>query len=167
MSKTNGHDHSREGRMSKDLASKIKKLLKDGASPAKLAREFSVGYMAVYKIAIGETWKSNGSTVRLIPIREARLGSEQRKWAVRMKKKGKSNRYIAKKLEVSETSVCRLLKDARLLVAHSVQSMLLSSGTNAASMRKYGIDSKEVTALITLAATTPLPPRLRAEMEEL
>lgn len=144
----------------------IKKRLATGESAYSVAKAMEVGYMAVYKIGIGETWKDVEPKGRLIPEREAGTTPEQRDWAWRKKRKGWSGSKIARKLGLSETTVSRLLREARQLLAARVHQMYLTSGSHEAAQTEFRLSSDEMEELLTLATTTTLPRKLRKELAE-
>lgn len=168
--KSNGSSHlpSREQGHALDrrTAEQAVARLRAGETPAEVSAALHVGYMAVYKIATGKTWKELTEGARLIPEREAKIGPEQRAWAERMLKKGKRKAFIARKLQVTETTVARVLADARLILAHRVCNLQLSSGSHKAAIRRFGITPEEAAELVALAASTPLPKRLQEPSDE-
>jgi hypothetical protein len=170
--KSNGNSHllSREptGKaLDQRLATEVVARLRAGDTPARISSQLHVGYMAVYKIAIGKTWKELTSGERLIPEREGKIGPEQREWAERMYRvKKKRKAFIARKLQVTETTVARILADARLVMAHNVCALQLSSGSHKAAIRRFKITPEEAAELMALAASTPLPRRLQGQVDD-
>lgn len=158
--------HNGESRLDRRTVVSVKKRLLAKESAYSVAKDLGLGYMAVYKIGIGETWKNVSPVGRLIPAREAQITPAQRDWAWKKKRQGWSGTKIARKLGVSETTVGRLLKESRRLLAARVHQMFLTSGSHEAAMLLYRLAAPEVDELITLATSTPLPRKLRKELEE-
>ena len=150
--------------MSPEKLARAHEMLKDGVSAYRVSKDLDLGYMAVYKLGTGETHKAATGGARTIAKREAKVTPERRDWAWKMQKKGWKNSKIAKSLEVSETTVYRILADAKLLLAHRVQRMFLSSGSHEAAMRAYKLRGADVEELIEMAST-PLPKRLAKELD--
>ncbi len=136
-----------------------------GEIPAKIAKELDIGYMAVYKIAIGKTWKSLTGGARLIGKRTKRMGPKHREYVRKAKAKEKTNAFIAQKLQVSETTVARLVKDNELIDAHRLRAAVLTSGDQDAAARSVGIRPRKAEALLLFAVKNPLPKRLQEYIE--
>jgi len=140
-------------------------MLESGQSPAKVAKVLDIGYMSVYKIATGKTWKSLTGGTRLIGERTTRIGPKHREYVRKAKQKGKTNAFIARKLNVSETTVARLVRDNDLIDAHRLRSAVLSSGDQDSAARAVGIKPNKAEALLLFATTNPLPRRLQEFIE--
>jgi hypothetical protein len=137
------------------------KMLENGENPAKVAKILDIGYMSVYKIATGKTWKSLTGGTRLIGKRTTRIGPKHREYVRKAKEKGKANAFIARKLNVSETTVARLVRDNELIDAHRLRAAVLSSGDQDSAARAVGIKPRKAEALLLFAASNPLPKRLQ------
>jgi predicted PP-loop superfamily ATPase len=140
-------------------------MLESGDNPAKVAKDLAIGYMSVYKIAIGKTWKSITGGQRLIGERTTRMGPKHREFVRKAKALNKTNAFIARKLRVSETTVARLVRDNELIDAHRLRAAVLSSGDQDSAARAVGIKPKKAEAILLFAAKNPLPKRLQEYVE--
>jgi DNA invertase Pin-like site-specific DNA recombinase len=154
-----------DARLDKTTANSVVKMLESGESPAKVAKDLDIGYMSVYKIATGKTWKGLTGGQRLIGERTTRMGSKHREYVRKAKDKGKTNAYIARKLQVSETTVARLVRDNALIDAHRLRTAVLSSGDQDSAARAVGIKPRRAEALLLFAISNPLPKRLQEYVE--
>lgn len=140
-------------------------MLEDGDNPSKISRQLKIGYMSVYKIATGKTWKSITGGQRLIGERTNRIGPQHREYVRKAKDKGKTNAFISRKLKVSETTVARLVRDNNVIDAHRLRAAVLSSGDQDSAARAVGIKPRKAEALLLFAASNPLPKRLQEYAE--
>lgn len=138
----------------------------DGQTPAEIAETEGLPYMTVYRLGTGDSYKKLGPA----PVARAvklKITPELREWVVSVKKrKNWTNVRIAAKLGVTSATVARVLLEERLVLAARVQSMFLSSGSNAAARKKFGLNPIEVDSLIELAASRPVPEKLKERLEE-
>lgn len=139
--------------------------LKKGESVGDVHKALGIGYMSVYKIAIGKTWKSLTGGKRLIPGRKPRIQKKHRDFVALAKARNKTNASIARKLGVSETTVARLISDHKMILAHRLRDAIMTSGSEDAGARAIGIKPSETEELLLLAAKE-LPKRLREFVEE-
>lgn len=139
--------------------------LNNGESVNEVANALGVGYMAVYKIAIGKTWKGLTGGKRLIAARKPRIRKKHRDFVALAKARNKTNASIARKLGVSETTVARLVSDNKLILAHRLREAVMTSGSEDAAARAIGVKPRDAETLLLLAAK-PLPRRLREFLEE-
>ncbi len=145
--------------------SEARRRLDKGESPAKIAREFKIGYMVIYKLAVGKTWQ-NG-TKRHIPERKHGLTSKQRDKLYLIKvKRGVTNEKLARASGYSESHIAQQMRDAHALFAVRIQRALITSGDLAAVARAHGITSEVAERLVSYAVTNPVPKHLEAEIEE-
>lgn len=156
---------SGEARLDKKTANMAVKMLENGDNPAKVAKDLAIGYMSVYKIAIGKTWKSITGGQRLIGERTTRMGPKHREFVRKAKALGKTNAFIARKLRVSETTVARLVRDNELIDAHKLRSAVLSFGDQDSAARAVGIKPRKAEAILLFASKNPLPKRLQEYVE--
>lgn len=140
-------------------------MLESGENPAKVAKTLGIGYMSVYKIATGKTWKSITGGARLIGNRTTRMGPKHREYVRKAKEKNKSNAFISRKLGISETTVARLVRDNELLDAHRLRAAVLSSGDQDTAARSIGVRPREAEAILLFAAKNPLPKRLQGYLD--
>jgi len=148
------------------VAKAIVQRLTSGESPKKVASEMDVGYMAVYKIATGKTWKTLTGGVRLIPKRKPRIRKKHREWVARAREAGKSKAFIAKKLGVTETTAGKLVADSDMVMAYKLRAAVLTSGSELAAAKALGISLKRAEELLLLEVPPRLPRRLRELVEE-
>jgi hypothetical protein len=152
--------------LTKGLARKAADKLANGESVASVAKELDLNYMAVYKIATGKTWKEVTGGNRLIAKRKCCITAKHRAFVSAAKAKSKTNAVIARRLDVSETTVARIIRDNLLIEAHKLRSATLTSGDPDTAARALGIKPKRVEKLLLFAAENPLPGRLAREMAE-
>jgi hypothetical protein len=149
-----------------EKAQRAADMLASGSSIREVCEAIECGYMAMYKLATGATWKSITSGRRYIPLREATITPERREWAWRVKiKKGWTNAKIALKLGVSEMSVSRAINDEDALMQARVRRSFLLSGSHQQAIKKYGISTDTIRRLMEMPERQ-LPPRLKKHMEE-
>lgn len=147
------------------VAKAIVQRLTEGESPKQVAQALDVGYMAVYKIAIGKTWKTLTGGVRLIPARKARIRAKQRRWVTRAREAGKNKAFIARKLGVTETTAARLVADSDVLQSYRLRSAVLTAGSELAAAKSLGISLKRAEELLLVEVPPKLPRRLQALIE--
>ncbi len=109
------------------MASDIVRRLKEGETVEEVRAALAVGYMAVYKIATGKTWKSLTGGKRLIAERKPRIRKKHREFVALAKSRKKTNASIARKLKVSETTVARIVLDNKLVLAHKLRAAMLTA----------------------------------------
>ena len=142
----------------------IKAQISEGHSLSEIAREAGVGYMAIYKIATGETW--NNGEGRMIAKRARGLSPKKRdKMYVLKRQKGVCNTRLAEAARVSESTVARGMRDAHAVLAARAHRMLLTSGGHEAAMKRYGLTRTETEELVTYSATHALPKHLESEVD--
>jgi len=148
------------------VAKAIVQRLGEGESPKAVAKALEVGYMAVYKIAIGKTWKTLTGGVRLIPARKPRIRAKHRNWVTRAREAGKNKAYIARKLGVTETTAARLVADSDMVQSYKLRSAVLTAGSELAAAKALGISLKRAEELLLVEVPPKLPRRLKALIEE-
>ena len=147
-------------------AKAIVKRLQEGESPKEVAKAMDVGYMAVYKIGVGKTWKTLTGGARIIPKRKPRIREKHRRWVTRAREAGKSKAFIARKLQVTETTAARLVADSDMVQAHKLRSAVLSAGSELAAAKTLGVSLKRAEELMRIEVPSEMPRRLRALIEE-
>jgi len=156
---------SHAAKLTEKQVKRIKEDIRSGRVLREIASEVGVGYMAIYKIAVGETW-SNGAG-RLIPYRSCAIPPSKRDRLYAIKhKKGASNSKLARALNTSESTVARAMRDAHAILAARVHRMLLTSGSQEAAMERFHLTIGEAEGLVTYAATHKLPKRLESELDD-
>jgi hypothetical protein len=131
-----------------------------------IAKREGLPYMTVYRLATGESFKKLGSA----PVERAsktKITPEIRAWIMDVKKrKNWTNVRLARKLSVTPITIARIIMEERMVLAARVQSMFLSSGSNSAARKSFGLNNIEVEALLALATERPLPEKLKGRIEE-
>lgn len=168
MQKTaiNSNSRSSDDGLGVRVAKAIVQRLSDGETPLQVSQALQVGYMAVYKIAIGKTWKTLTGGVRLIPKRKPRIRGKHRNWVTRAREAGKSKAFIAKKLGVTETTAARLVADSDMVQSYKLRAAVLTSGSELAAAKVLGVSLKRAEELLLVEVPPKLPRRLQALIEE-
>lgn len=162
--------------LKKKQVKKIKKAIVAGESLTDLAEKYGIGYMAIYKIAIGKTWRSVEPRGRLIGKRDY---SARRVMTLNLCqliallkiKKGASNKKLTrwlkvkKDVEASESTITRAIRDGKAVLAVRVHRMTLTSGSTRSAKKKFGITEEDVEALVALATSDRIPDQVRKEIE--
>ncbi len=166
MSKTANNSSFSDDGLGARVAKAIVQRLQKGESPKTVAAEMEVGYMAVYKIAVGKTWKTLTGGVRLIPKRKPRIRAKHREWVTRAREAGKNKAFIAKKLGVTETTAGRLVADSDMVQSYKLRNAILTAGSELAAAKALGISLKRAEELMLVEVPPKLPRRLQALIEE-
>jgi transposase len=166
MSSSNGLLSKGDDGLGVRMAKAIVKHLQDGETPKEVSKALGVGYMAVYKIAIGKTWKTLTGGNRLIPKRKPKIRAKHRRWVARACDAGKTKAFIAAKLRVTETTVARIAKDNDMIQAWRLREALLTSGSEMAAAKALGINLKRAEQLMTIDVPAELPRRLQPMIAE-
>jgi hypothetical protein len=148
------------------VAKAIVKRLQDGESPKAVAASLDVSYMAVYKIGTGKTWKTLTGGLRVIPERKPRIRIKHRRWVTRAREAGKSKAFIARKLNVTETTASRLVADSDMVQSFRLRNAVLTAGSELAAAKSLGISLKRAEELMLIEVPSELPRRLRDLIEE-
>jgi hypothetical protein len=166
--KPNGNSSPKHRRapLSADKAKEFRMRMESGESPAAIAEDEGLPYMTVYRLGTGGSYRKLGPAL-VERSTKVKITPERRAWIVDVKKrKNWTNVRIAEKLQVTSATVARVLLEERLVLAARVQAMFLSSGSNAAARKKFGLNPIEVESLIELAAERPIPEKLKDRLEE-
>lgn len=147
--------------------SAIKRRIVDGDSLSTIADRYRIGYMAIYKIAIGETWQGVEPKGRLIVKTDrTRITRKQRDKLYEVKlKTGLSNAALARKAKRPESSVSKAIREAHMLRAAIVHRLLLTSGSHDVAMERYDLTESEANDLVTFSASHRIPDSIRQEAE--
>lgn len=148
---------------------KIKKRIIAKESLKAIAAEYRVGYMTIYKIATGATWKTVKPRGRLIGTRDYSatralpLAKCEAIALVKIRKR-LSNRKIALKLGVSESTVKRAVDHGQAVLGLRLHQHMVRGTLKAAQLRMELTDD-EVEDLIR-ASKKNVPEWIRKEVED-
>lgn len=141
-------------------------MLKAGKAVGEIATDEKLPYITVYRLATGESYKKLGAALKA-RSKKLKLTPDLRSWIVDVKKrKNWTHGRIGAKVGVTATTIGRVLDEERRLLAARVQSLCLSSGSNAAARTKYRLTQFEVEALLEMANEKPIPLKLKKQLEE-
>lgn len=148
-----------EAKLTKKLVRRIKLRIVAGESLSALAAEHGVGYMAMYKIAIGENWKQVKPRGRLIGKRDYQrtrrlpLAKCEAIALVKIRRK-LSNAKIASHLKMSESTVRRAIEYGNAALGLRLHQYKVR-GTLKRELRKMRILDKDVEDLILASKSAP------------
>lgn len=157
-----------EPKLSRDDVRRIKKRIVAKESLKAIATEHRVGYMAIYKIAIGATWKTVKPRGRLIgardysSVRALSLAKCEKIALVKIRKR-LSNRKIALKLGVSESTIRRAIDHGQAVLGIRLHQHMVRGSLKAAQQHMELTDD-EVEDLIR-ASKKSVPEWIRKEIE--
>lgn len=153
-------------RLDKRRVKSIKKAIVRGEALVDLAEEHDVGYMTIYKIATGVTWKKVKPRGRLIgnrdysDRREVPLKRCEKIATIKIRKKV-PNTKIAEKIGVSESTVQRAVAIGRAALAVRLEAAILD-GTIRKFKKRTGISDDEAKRL----GKVSIPEWVRREIED-
>jgi hypothetical protein len=148
-------------------AASIKLKVADGESIAEAARVAGLTYMAVYKLAIGETWKGIEPSGCVIQRRGSIqiITPELRDQMYELKRRERlSNAKLARMFSIGETTAKRAVAAARALLAARVHQLLLTSGDHRTAIERYGVTVDEADDLVSFATSNKLTKRQLREL---
>lgn len=156
-----------EAKLTKKKVRRIKLRIVAGESLKALAEEHGTGYMAIYKIAIGENWKRVKPRGRLIGKRDyqrARRLPLPKCEAIALVKirRGLTNAKIAQRLGTSESTVRRAVEYGNAALGVRLQRHM-ERGTLKRVQRKMQILDDVVESLILASKRAPEWVRRAAE----
>lgn len=157
-----------EPKLSRDDVRSIKKRIVKKEPLKPIAKEYRVGYMTIYKIATGATWKTVKPRGRLIGTRDYSstralpLAKCQAIALVKIRKR-LSNRRIALKLGVSESTVRRAIEQGQAVLGLRLHGHMVRGTLKAAQLRMELTDD-EVEDLIR-GAKKNVPEWIRKEVD--
>ena len=152
-------------RLDKRRVKSIKKAIVRGEALVDLAEEDDVGYMTIYKIATGVTWKKVKPRGRLIgnrdysERREVPLKRCEKIALIKIRKKV-PNTKIAAKIDVSESTIQRAVITGRAALAVRLEAAILD-GTIRKYKKRMGISNDEAKRL----GKVSVPEWVRREIE--
>lgn len=158
-----------EPKLSKDDVRSIKKRIVKKEPLKLIAKEYRVGYMTIYKIATGVTWKTVKPRGRLIGTRDYAstralpLAKCEAIALVKIRKR-LSNRRMSMKLGVSESTVKRAVDHGRAVLGLRLQQHMVRGTLKSATLRMQ-LTEDEVDDLIR-GAKKNVPEWIRKEVED-
>jgi DNA-binding CsgD family transcriptional regulator len=157
-----------EPKLSRDDVRAIKRRIVAKEPLKAIAKEHRVGYMTIYKIATGVTWKTIKPRGRLIgtrdysSVRSLPLAKCQAIALVKIRKR-LSNRRIGLKLGVSESTVRRAIDHGRAILGIRLHQHMVR-GTLKSAQHRMELTDDEVEDLIR-ASKKNVPEWIRTEVE--
>lgn len=152
-------------------AASIKTDLANGLSVSRVAQEHNAPYQTVYRIASGETWRDvapegpvvNRASAPTGPKRRISLRLQHLLWKKR--REGVSVAVLAKRAQMSSSSVRRLATEFELILCYRISELQLTAGSYEPAKRKYGIRRSEAQKMDDMSILAPLPDRLQPLLE--
>ncbi len=152
-------------RLDKGQVKAIKKAIVRAVALTELAEEYGVGYMTIYKIAVGTTWrkiKPHGRLIGTRDYRDRRAMSLAKCELIALTKirKRVSNAAIAEKIGVSESTVRRADINGRAALAVRLDRAMMNGNVDA-TRREMRIRKTDARRL----KTKKVPEWIRREIE--
>lgn len=160
--------HAPNSKLTAQSVAAAKVRIVEGESFTVLAHELGVCYQAVYNIATGKSWGEVPPCGNLVtrPRTTRALSPKRRDRLYLLKlRKGWSNAKLAQRAGVSEATIARAMRDARIVLAFRVQRLLLTSGSHQLAMERFQLDRNEAEQLSGVAASSRIPQHLAEELD--
>lgn len=157
----------------RETAKKLKERMSEGEYPSDLAKELSLPYMLVYRIACGDCWSDVPpfgaiERVRQSPGRQRSVPVDVMYKAWKLRRTTVSDwKRLSFKMKVKETTLRRSVGDFVLLLKHRCAEVLLTAGSYEPMIKRYGLRPEEAANMDLESREKPLPNHLIPMMKRL